>query len=237
MWPRRPPLSLIFAQARPRGPDLRHRRAGGGDGPPGASPFRERGAEPLLKESIGSSLIVFQRPRAWSPRPGACDRRHRHPVDEHLNPKFTKMRRFFVSAPTWLMVDGQVRVLRSTLFPGTTEKIRELVDAFGTRVSTSPTARSGSPKGKAARGAGRRCRRSSRGVTSGPCRWRANFFGKIAASLASLLTPIEAELAKIFTNTWRYIHFATSNQFLMIASDYGCDFYRIFDAVTATTRG
>ena len=46
------------------------------------------------------------------------------------------------------------------------------------------------------------------------------------------LSPIEAELAKLFNNTWRYTLFATANQFYMLANDHGADFYRIHDAMT-----
>ena len=35
------------------------------------------------------------------------------------------------------------------------------------------------------------------------------------------LEPEEAELAKLFTNTWRYIKFAAANQFYMMANDFG----------------
>ena len=35
------------------------------------------------------------------------------------------------------------------------------------------------------------------------------------------LAPEEAELAKLFTNVWRYIKFAASNQLYMIANDFG----------------
>jgi UDP-N-acetyl-D-mannosaminuronic acid dehydrogenase len=41
------------------------------------------------------------------------------------------------------------------------------------------------------------------------------------------MTPEEAELAKLFTNVWRYIKFATANQFYMMANDRGLDFERI----------
>ena len=60
-----------------------------------------------------------------------------------------------------------------------------------------------------------------------------------AAALFRLLTPEivelvpeEAELAKLYTNAWRYIKFATANQFFMIANDFGLDFERIRHAVT-----
>ena len=34
------------------------------------------------------------------------------------------------------------------------------------------------------------------------------------------LSPLEAELTKLFTNVWRYIKFAMANQFFMIATEY-----------------
>ena len=46
------------------------------------------------------------------------------------------------------------------------------------------------------------------------------------------LEPEEAELAKLFTNTWRYIKFAAANQFWMMANDFGLDFDRIRHAIT-----
>ena len=45
------------------------------------------------------------------------------------------------------------------------------------------------------------------------------------------LKPTEAELAKLFTNVWRYIQFAIANQFYQIARR-GLDFYRIYEAIT-----
>jgi len=55
-----------------------------------------------------------------------------------------------------------------------------------------------------------------------------------ASRLFSRLTPElipmtveEAELAKLFTNAWRYIRFAAANQFYLIASDIGLDYERI----------
>jgi UDP-N-acetyl-D-mannosaminuronic acid dehydrogenase len=41
------------------------------------------------------------------------------------------------------------------------------------------------------------------------------------------MTVEEAELAKLFTNAWRYIKFAAANQFYMIANDLGLDYERI----------
>jgi UDP-N-acetyl-D-mannosaminuronic acid dehydrogenase len=45
------------------------------------------------------------------------------------------------------------------------------------------------------------------------------------------LTPEEAELAKLFTNAWRYVKFAAANQFFMIACEFGLEFQTIRDAL------
>ena len=56
-------------------------------------------------------------------------------------------------------------------------------------------------------------------------------FGRIATEMVRL-EPEEAELAKLFTNTYRYIKFAIANQFYMVANEYGLDFERIRGALT-----
>ena len=59
----------------------------------------------------------------------------------------------------------------------------------------------------------------------------AELFGVLADKLV-FTTPEEAELAKLFTNVWRYVKFATVNQFYMIANERGLDFERIRQAIT-----
>jgi len=56
-------------------------------------------------------------------------------------------------------------------------------------------------------------------------------FGLLTARQVRM-TPEEAELAKLFTNAWRYIKFATANQLYMIANDRGLDFERIRQGLT-----
>jgi len=56
-------------------------------------------------------------------------------------------------------------------------------------------------------------------------------FAKITDTVIEL-SPLEAELAKLFTNAWRYLNFALSNEFYMLAEAHGLDFYKIHHAVT-----
>jgi UDP-N-acetyl-D-mannosaminuronic acid dehydrogenase len=59
----------------------------------------------------------------------------------------------------------------------------------------------------------------------------AKLFGTLTETIVHL-DPEEAELAKLFTNTWRYIKFAAANQFYMMANNRGLDFDRIRKGLT-----
>jgi len=58
----------------------------------------------------------------------------------------------------------------------------------------------------------------------------AELFSKIAKTIVQV-QPEEAELAKLFTNSYRYIKFAAANQLFMMANDFGVDYERIRAAV------
>ena len=193
----------------------------------GRMPFLEAGAEPKLREVIGRTLEVS------TDLANVTESRFvivviGTPVDEHLNPTFHTMRRLFGRLLP-LLTDGQCVILRSTVYPGTTEKIRDLVASTGKDVSVAFC-----PE-RVAEGKAMEELASLPQIVSGyderGVAMASELFGRIARSIIRL-SPLEAELTKVFTNVWRYIQFATSNQFLMIATEYGLDFYRIFDAVT-----
>jgi UDP-N-acetyl-D-mannosaminuronic acid dehydrogenase len=193
----------------------------------GRMPFLESGAEPLLKRVIGQTLTVANDPHLAS--------QSRHvvvvigtPVDEHLNPTFHTMRRFFATLLPHLK-DGQCLILRSTVYPGTTEKVREMVAASGKKLHIAFC-----PE-RVAQGKAMEELTELPQIVSG-CDEKAvamasDLFGRIAKSII-VMTPMEAELTKIFANVWRYIQFATANQFFMIATDLNVDFYKIHDALT-----
>jgi UDP-N-acetyl-D-mannosaminuronic acid dehydrogenase len=193
----------------------------------GQMPFLEAGAEPILRQVIGQGLTVGGDPQLVSQSKWVVVVIGT-PVDEHLNPTFHQMKRFFTGLLPYL-TDGQCLVLRSTVYPGTTAKIHELVGASGkdVRVAFCPE--------RVAEGHALEEIIALPQIVSG-CDERAvemavELFGPVARSIIRL-TPIEAELTKIFTNVWRYIQFATANQFFMVATDFGVDFYKIFEAMT-----
>ena len=69
------------------------------------------------------------------------------PVDEHLNPNQTAIPKALGGCSPYLR-DGQLLVLRSTVFPGVTALVEKMIAGLGRRRSRSPSARSGSPRAR-----------------------------------------------------------------------------------------
>ena len=150
------------------------------------------------------------------------------PVDEHLNPDPQAIPRVLGDCAEHLR-DGQLLVLRSTVYPGVTALVERLVADLGLVVDVSFC-----PE-RIAEGHAMTELFSLPQIVSA----RDERAQRRAAALFGLLTedivpldPEEAELAKLFTNAWRYIKFATVNQFFMIANSRGLDFERIRRALT-----
>src|SRR5580704_13496417 len=137
------------------------------------------------------------------------------PVDEHLNPDQTAIPKALGGCAPFLR-DGQLLILRSTVFPGVAALGASIDVAFcPERIAEGKamTELFELPQIVSAR--------SPRGMERA-----AKLFGLLTSSIVEL-SPEEAELAKLFTNVWRYIKFATANQFYMMANDRGLDFERI----------
>ena len=193
----------------------------------GRMPFIEEGAEEILKRVLNNTLFLS------SDKAAISDSRFviiviGTPVDEHLNPQFTIFRKFFDEIVGYLRDDHHI-ILRSTVYPGSTEKIKQYLEAKGkkTRISFCPERIS---QGKAMEEL-----KSLPQIVSSfddeSLKEATALFGLITKDVIPL-SPVEAELAKLFTNVWRYIQFAISNQFYQIASQQGLDFYNIYNAIT-----
>jgi len=150
------------------------------------------------------------------------------PVDEHLNPDQAAVPRALGGCAPYLR-DGQLMVLRSTVFPGVTALVEKMIAGLGADVPVAFC-----PE-RIAEGKAMTELFSLPQIVSA----RSPQALKRAAALFGLLTPAvvelspeEAELAKLFTNTWRYIKFAAANQFFMMANDAGLDFERIREGLS-----
>lgn len=145
------------------------------------------------------------------------------PVDEHLNPDPRAIPRALGLCADYLR-DGQQLILRSTVYPGVTAQVERMVADLGLTMDVSFCPER-IAEGKAMTEL--YALPQIVGARTPEARERATaLFRRLTATTVDLL-PEEAELAKLFTNTWRYIKFAASNQFFMMANDRGLDFDRI----------
>jgi UDP-N-acetyl-D-mannosaminuronic acid dehydrogenase len=186
-------------------------------------PFQERGAADMLERAVGAGRLVASADPAIVGKAEYVIVVVGTPVDEHLNPDQQAVPRALADCADYLR-DGQLLILRSTVYPGVTALVEKLIARLGHAIDVAFCPER-IAEGKAMTElfdlpqiiSARREEASSRA---------AALFG-LLTSRQVRMTPEEAELAKLFTNVWRYIKFATANQLYMIANDRGLDFERI----------
>ena len=186
-------------------------------------PFLEPGAPDKLREAVESGRLVA------STDPSTLSDVENvvvvvgTPVDEHLNPDPWAVRRAIADVADHLR-DGQLLVLRSTVFPGVTSLVEALIVERDLDIDVV-----GAPE-RIAEGRAMTELYELPQIVGSRTEGGRNRAEKLFRHLTDRIVhlgPEEAELAKLFTNTWRYIKFATSNQLFMIANSYGLDFERI----------
>lgn len=194
----------------------------------GRMPFHEDGAEQALRRVLGKGALTLSLDPQVISHAEVVVVIIGTPVDRHLNPEFEQLRDM-LKAYLPCFRDGQLLVLRSTVYPGITEKVRTWLRAEGKQVELAFC-----PERIAEGFAMTELTSLPQIISSfsedGLARARALFERLGVETIA--VPPIEAELAKLFSNVWRYIKFAAANQFFMIANDHGADFYRIHHAMT-----
>jgi UDP-N-acetyl-D-mannosaminuronic acid dehydrogenase len=150
------------------------------------------------------------------------------PVDEHLNPNQTAIPKALGGCAPFLR-DGQLLVLRSTVFPGVTALVEKMVAGLGVSIEVAFCPER-IAEGRAMTELFELPQIVSGRNPASTARARA-LFSHLTAKIVEL-SPEEAELAKLFTNVWRYIRFAAANQFFMMANDAGLDFERIREGLS-----
>ena len=193
----------------------------------GELPFREDGALPLLQQALADDRLHVTTDVAVLGAAEVVVVVIGTPVDEHLNPDPRAVNKALQTGlPSFR--DGQLIVLRSTVYPGVTRGVEQMFADAGLDVDVAFCPER-IAEGKAMEElftlpqivSGRTDRARSRA---------AALFKNLTDSVVEL-EPEEAELAKLFTNSWRYIKFAAANQFYIMANDHGLDFDRIRQAL------
>jgi UDP-N-acetyl-D-mannosaminuronic acid dehydrogenase len=189
----------------------------------GRLPFIEHGAAGLLTAALANDRLVFTSSPGEISAPGPVIITIGTPVDEFLNP-VRRVMQDCIDALLPHMHDGQLVVLRSTVFPGTTEWTDKYLKQHGRQLKV------GFCPERVVQGYGIQELREMPQIVSGTTpeaeREAADLFRPLVAEIVTL-TPVEAEFAKLFNNAYRYIEFAATNQFHLIAKSAGLDYQRI----------
>ncbi len=193
----------------------------------GIMPFAEDGADEVLERVVGSRLVATTDPAVVSTAENVVVVIGT-PVDDHLNPDPNAVSHAVVRMSDDLR-DGQLLVLRSTVYPGTTALVETTVAQLGKSIDVAFCPER-IAEGKAMTELFELPQIVSSRQQSGLDR-AEKLFGNLASQMVRM-QPEEAELAKLFTNTWRYIRFAIANQLFMMANDFGLDYERIRAGVT-----
>jgi UDP-N-acetyl-D-mannosaminuronic acid dehydrogenase len=193
----------------------------------GEVPFQEPGAAEMLQRALADGRVEVTSDASVVSRAEHVVVVVGTPIDEHMNP-VAHVVPDAAEAISEHLRDGQLLVLRSTVYPGVTALVEALVERLGLGVDVAFC-----PERIAEGHALSELRTLPQIVASrtpaGRRRARA-LFEHLTEKIVEL-GPEEAELAKLFTNAWRYIKFAAANQFFMIANEYDLDFRRIRDAL------
>src|ERR1700683_155531 len=193
----------------------------------GQMPFMETNALDQLKRVVGKKLIATSDASCLHDSDAAIAVLGT-PVDEHLNPTVTDLYRS-IDEVIARMPENALLVLRSTVYPGVTKLVYERLQASGRKILLSFCPER-IAEGKAMEEI-RTLPQIISAFDSFSLARARELFSIINDDLVEL-SPLEAELAKLFSNSWRYMNFAISNQFYMLAETYGLDYQRIYNAVT-----
>lgn len=189
----------------------------------GVVPFAERGATSLLKNALEKGKLSFSSDPAAVAGVPTIVVTIGTPIDEFLNPVLNAVKLCIDDLLPYL-TEEQLIVLRSTVSPRITQWLDEYLRSKGRvmKLSFCPE--------RVVQGRGIEEVQQLPQIVSGTtCEAEdeaARLF-QLIVPLVVRLSPLEAEFAKLFSNAYRYLQFAASNQFYMIANSAGADYHRI----------
>src|SRR5665213_703318 len=193
----------------------------------GKLPFIEAGAGGLLAQALASKRLVFTTTADRISTGGPVIVTIGTPVDEFLNP-VRKVVQDCIDALLPSLADGQLLVLRSSVVPGNTDWLAGYLKVKGRKLKVAFC-----PE-RVVQGNGLKELRDMPQIVSGCTpeaeREAAALFGRIAPEVVTV-TPMEAEFAKLFSNAYRYIEFAATNDSYLVAKSAGVDYQRVLEAM------
>src|SRR5579872_2264115 len=193
----------------------------------GTVPFFEEGAEPLLRRVLADDLLGFTDAAEDVGETPYIVLTVGTPIDEFHNPALRAVTDCIDAILPYISDDHTI-VLRSTVFPGVTDFLQRYFGSRGKKpkVAFCPE--------RVVQGRAVKEITSLPQIVSGTTPEAEDaatkLFSRIAPKIVRMV-PMEAEFAKLFCNAYRYIQFAATNQFYMIAESTGVSYGRILEGM------
>lgn len=188
----------------------------------GEMPFIEYGAESILKKVLNEGILKISLDVSCISNAKYVIVAIGTPVDEYLNPKTRIFLEFFDAIKKYLSPE-QTIIIRSTVYPHT---CKQVLNRLGSdkqwHIAYCPER---IVQGYAIKEF-KELPQIVAGLSDKAIEEASALFGLLSPKI--IKTSIgEAELVKLFTNAWRYIQFAVTNQFYMIANNFGVDYDKV----------
>ncbi len=193
----------------------------------GIMPFLEHGADAVLPHVLDKTFFVIDH-LADVARAKAVVITIGTPVDEYLTPQLFVMTKLANDLVPHLR-SGQHIILRSTVYPGTSERLKEFFASKGLDLHLSFC-----PERIVQGHAVRELKELPHIVSSFSDEGRtfcAGLFRRLGDKIVEVGVR-EAELTKLFNNTWRYITFAVANQFYMMCEEHDASVREVYRAMS-----
>lgn len=197
----------------------------------GKMPFLEEGAPELLKKHLNKKFIPstdfsnIAKAKVLILTLGT-------PVDENMNPSLVQIDKALETASQYFK-NNQLLILRSTVSPGTTSYVKSFINGLSKfKVGTNfylAFCPERIAEGKSIKEMAE-IPQIVGGVDRQSTQKAADFFLGLGIKV-NRSDDVSAELAKLFTNMYRYINFGISNEFMILAGNYNRDIYKIVDLV------
>ena len=143
------------------------------------------------------------------------------PITNQLNPNLKPFINFFHQLKKKIKKD-QIVIIRSSIYPGICEKIYKIIEKKCNNLSYCPE--------RIVQGKSIVELPKLPQLVSGKSKKAILESGKLFKTICKKIIyteVIEAELIKLFSNAYRYINFAISNQFYMICQNQNLNFFKI----------
>jgi len=194
----------------------------------GSIPFIEKGAENLLHDVLKTkNFIATDQPDCLTTADTVIIVIGT-PVDEHLSPDPNVVVKTIEELSPYLN-SNQLLILRSTIFPGVSKRVSQYLSKTfpGIDLAYCPER---IVEGNAL------FELTSLpqiiGTSEEHSFLRASHIFEQLGVTTVKCSMEEAELAKLYTNVWRYIKFATANQFWMMSNDLNVDYENVRHAIS-----